>query len=330
MISRRSCIVAPTAAALLVVSRWVKAAPTARRYRIGVLDSGIDPGSQSLNEFVAELARRGYVEGANLILERRSVDYRLPDSVHKSARELVALNVDVLYAIGGTAVALGAKNVTKTIPIVFYSSGDPVGFGLVNSLAHPGGNVTGSSISAVDTDPKSLQFLIEAVGRNDIRIAYLVPHGLRSLSWFPKWAAAMNAAARQLGAKFEYADVKSVAEIEPVLKRLAREGVEAVMVDSDPITTPNMERIAALLVAQRLPSIGDAKAGFLVQYQVDSLQLARKAAEYVDKILKGAKPSDLPVEQASSFELVVNMKTAKAIGLQVPQTLLLRASEVIQ
>ena len=330
MIFRRTFIVAPIAGALLMLTRAINAAIAGKVYRIGVLDSSSDPSSQRLNEFVTELARRGYIEGRNLILERRSVDYRRPDLMGKSVQDLVALNVDVLYAIGGTVTTLAAKNATKTIPIVFYSSGDPVGLGLVGSLANPGGNVTGNSISAFDTDPKSLQFLIEAVGRNNIRIAYIVPRGLRSASWFPQWAVAMNAAASQLGANFEYADVDSIAEMEVVLKRLARQGVQAVMVDSDPMLNPHMERIAAMLVDQRLASIGDAEAGFLLQYQVNSRQLARKAAEYVDKILMGAKPSDLPVEQASTFDLVINLKTAKALGLQIPQSLLLRASELIQ
>jgi putative ABC transport system substrate-binding protein len=327
---RRTYIVGPIAAALLMLTRPVNAAIAGKVYRIGVIDSDTDQGSPRFDEFVTELARRGYIEGRNLILERRSVDYHRPDLVDKSVQELVALSVDVLYATGGTVTALAAKNATKTIPIVFYSSSDPVGLGLVGSLAHPGGNVTGSSISAFDTDPKSLQFLIEAVGRNNIRIAYIVPRGLRSAFWFPKWAAAMNAAASKLGANFEYADVDSIAEMEVVLKRLALQGVRAVMVDSDPMTTPHMQRIAAMLVDQSLPSIGDAEAGLLLQYQVNSRQLARKAAEYVDKILMGARPSDLPVEQASTFELVINLKTAKALGLQIPQSLLLRANEVIQ
>jgi putative ABC transport system substrate-binding protein len=140
----------------------------------------------------------------------------------------------------------------------------------------------------------------------------------------------MDAAAGQLAVKIEYVDVDSVAEIEMALKRPPREGVQAVMVDSDPMTTPHMDRIAALLIDQRMASIGDPEAGFLLQYQADALQLRRKAAEYVDKILNGVRPSDLPVEQASAFALVVNLKTAKAIGLQIPQSLLLRANEIIR
>lgn len=330
IVFRRRCIAGSIAAALLALTRVVNAATATKVYRVGVLDTVNEPDARTWNEFVAELARRGYVQGHNLVLERRIVDYRRPNLVNRSVHELVALKVDVLCATEGTEAVLAAKNVTKTIPIVFFGSADPVGLGLVNSLSRPGGNVTGSSISAFDTDPKSLQFLVEAVGRNDIRIAYLVPRGLRSTSWFSKWAASMSAAAGQLGAKFEYVDVDSIAEIELALKRLAREGVEAVMVDSDPMTTPYMDRIAALLVDQRLASIGDPEAGFLLQYQADALQLRRKAAEYVDKILKGVRPSDLPVEQASTFALVVNLKTAKAIGLQIPKSLLLRANEIIQ
>ncbi len=329
-IFRRTCIVAPAAAALLVLSRVVKAALESRLYRIGVLDSGNDQDAKIWNAFVAELARRGYIEGRNLVLEKRSVDYRHPDLMNRSVLELVAMRVDVLYLTGGTDTVLAAKSAANTVPIVFYSSADPVGVGLVGSLSRPGGNVTGSSISAFDIDPKSLQYLVEAVGRSNIRIAYIVPRGLRQMSWFAKWAAAMNVAATQLGAKFEYTDLDSIDEIERVVKRLAREGVDAVMVDSDPMTTPHFRRIAALLLDQHLASIGDTDAGFLLQYQADSLQLARKAAENVDKILQGARPSDLPVEQPSTFELSINLKTAKALGLQIPQSLLLRANEVVR
>jgi putative ABC transport system substrate-binding protein len=330
LVVRRRCIVAPIAAALLMHTRVVNTAIATKVYRIGVLDTANDPDSRTWKQFMAELARRGYIEGRNLVLERRLVDYRYPSLVNRSVNELVALKVDVLYATAGTEAVLAAKNATQTIPIVFYGSADPVGLGLVNNLSRPGGNVTGSSISAFDTDPKSLQFLVEAVGRSNSRIAYLVPTGLRSVSWFSKWVVSMNAAASQLGVTFTYADVGSIEEIELVLKRLAREGVEAVMVDSDPLTTPHMERIAALLIDQRLASIGDPETGFLLQYQADTLQLARKAAEYIDKILKGVRPSDLPVEQASTFKLIVNIKTAKAIGLKIPQSLLLRADEMIE
>jgi putative ABC transport system substrate-binding protein len=330
MIGRRSFALGTIAAALMWSTRGIGAPAPGRVYRIGVLGPNPDASAAQWNEFVTEMARRGYSEGRNVVFEKRFGNDLPPGLWDQYARELVAMKVDVLYSAGGTHLALAAKKATKTIPIVFNSSADPVGLGIVASLSRPGGNITGSSISAFDVDPKNLQFLVEAIGKRNIRIAYIQPREGRSWPWFPKIAVAMTAAADQPGAKFEYVDVDSIAEIDLVLKRLVHEGIDAVMLESHSPFVPHLRRLASLLVDHRLPSIGDPRAGFLLEYQVNRLQIARKAAEYVDKILSGASPADLPVEQASTFELVINLKTARALGLQIPQSLLLRASEVIQ
>lgn len=330
MICRRSFALGTIAAALLWSTRGAGAPPPGRVYRIGVLDPNPDAFTVEWNEFVAELARRGYSEGRNLVFERRFGEELRPDLLSQYARELVALKVDLLYAAHGTQSALAAKNATKTIPIVFNSSGDPVGLGLVASLSRPGGNLTGSSISGTSIFTKRVQYLVEAIGRSNIRIVQLDLRGTRSLPWFSQSAAAMTAAAGQLGVKYEYVEVDSIAEIEVALKRLVREGVDAVSFEPFPVFLPHLKRIAGMLVDHRLPSIGDPRAGFFLYYEPDHLQLARKAAEYVDKILGGASPADLPVEQASTFRLVINGKTARAIGLQIPPSILQRADEVIQ
>jgi putative ABC transport system substrate-binding protein len=304
--------------------------PAASIRRVGVLAPDLwDRDSPEWNEFVAELARRGYVEGRNLVFERRFGDSGRLDLLEMFAAELVGLKVDVIYATRGTAVALAAKRATTTTPIVFYSSADPVGMGLVASLPRPGGNLTGSSIQERVVSSKSLQFLAEAVGRLS-GIAYVQPRGTRSLPWFPAFEADLTTTAKGLGATIEFFDVEAVAEIEPLVKRLVRQGVNAAMVEEYSLFRPQLNRIATLFVAHRLPTHGNARAGFLLHYQVRSLILARMAATKVDRILHGARPSELPIEQASEFELVVNLKTAKALGLTIPQSLLLRADEVIQ
>lgn len=324
----RRTFICSAAQGLLAVPLVALAQQTGKVVRIGVLGPDLSEEVRpEWNEFVAELARRGYVEGRNIVFERRFSDYARPDLLDKQAAELVGLKVDVIYAARGTAVALAAKKATKSIPVVFYSSADPVGLGLVASLARPGGNLTGNSIQDIAVSVKSLQFLAEAVGKLT-GIAYFQHRGIRSLPWFPSHEAAMTATAKGIGAKFEFVEVEAVAEIEPLLKQLVRQGINGAILEDYPLFRPQ-SRIAALFVDHRLPTIGDARAGFLLHYKVHPLDLARMAATYVDRILKGARPSDLPVEQASKFELVINLKTAKALGLNIPQSLLQRADEVI-
>ncbi len=330
MIRRRDWVIAAVAYPASAMGP-VRAAPASKVYRIAVLDP--DPASFAgqWHEFVAELARRGYVEGRNVSFERRFGEELRPDVVARLALDLVALKPDVIYAAHGTLSALALKKATKTIPIVFYSSGDPVGTGLVASLARPGGNLTGNAISSFETFPKSLQYLKEILGKLS-RVVEIQTLGTRELPWFAQMDAAVMAAAGRLGAKFEYVDVSSMEDVEREVARLAREGVDAVTFGGGnaPQFRPHMRRIAALFVEHRLPSIGDPEEGFLLQYQPNFAHIARKSAEYVDRILRGARVADLPVEQVSEFELSINRKTADAIGLKIPGPILLRADRVIR
>jgi len=330
MIRRRHCVVGAAAIPLAGAARRARAATAAKVFRIGVLDPDPAAFAAQWKEFVAELARRGYVEGRNLAFERRYGEELHPAGVDKLALELVALEPDVLYAAHGTVSALALKKATKTIPIVFFSSADPVGTGLVESLSRPGGNITGNSISTFELFPKSVEYLKEVVGKLD-RVVALQPLGVRSLPWFPQMDAAIAAAARRLGTAYAYVDVSSLEDVEREVARAAREGVDAVIFGGiTPRFVSHLERIAALLVKHRLPSIGDPERGFLLQYLHNVRHVARKSAEYVDKILRGARPADLPVEQVSSFELVINRRTADAIGLKIPESILLRADRVIR
>ncbi|MEO5953650.1 MAG: ABC transporter substrate-binding protein, partial [Chloroflexia bacterium] len=281
------------------------------------------------NEFVRELARLGFVEGRNIAFERRFGNELQPEGIRKNAAELVALKVDLIYAARGSLTALVAKNATNSIPIVFFSSADPVGLGLVPSLSRPIGNVTGNSVSAFEFFPKNLQYLSEIAGKLE-RVVEITPSGTKLLPWFPQWDAAIQAAVKRLGIRFEYVEVESIEALELAVKRLKVEGTDAVAISGRDWLKAHQKRIAALLISLRIPSLGDPEDGFLLQSDPDGFYLARKAAGYVARILNGTKPSELPVEQVSRFNFVVNQKTAEAIGLKIPVSMLLRASKVIR
>ena len=242
----------------------------------------------------------------------------------------MASNVDVIYVASGVAGVRAAMASTKVIPIVFFSSTDPVGLGLVASLSRPGGNVTGQTASAIDYLPKSLEYLVEAIGKRNARIVEIQPTGGRPSPTFIKLSAAMSAAADQLKVKFAYADVASVEEVPPLVKRLVGEGTDALILSSYPMFYPHLERLATLLIEHRLPSIGSPNMGFLLDYSADYLALLQNAARYVAKALRGVKPSDMPIELASRFNLAINLKTAKAIGIKIPSALLARADDLIE
>jgi putative ABC transport system substrate-binding protein len=299
-------------------------------YRVGVLDPDTTANwTEEWDEFVRELARLGFVEGRNIAFERRFGNELQPDGIRKNAAELVALKVDLIYAARGTSTALAAKNATRSIPIVFFSSADPVGLGLVPSLSRPIGNVTGNSVSAFEVFPKNLQYLSEISGKLK-RVVEITPSGTKLLPWFSQWDAAIQAAVKRLGIRFEYVEVESIEALETAVKKLSVEGTDAVVISGRDWLKAHQKRIAALLISLRIPSLGDPEDGFLLQSDPDGFYLARKAAGYVVRILNGTKPSELPVEQVSQFNLVVNQKTAEAIGLKIPESMLLRASKVIR
>ena len=294
-------------------------------YRVGMLALGNGAGPD-FEAFRDRLNSLGYAEGRNLVIERRSAggqDERLP----ALAAELVRLNVDVIVTVT-TAAALAAKAATSTIPIVMSGSANPVELGLVASLARPGANVTGVTNGfAVVFTVKQLQLLKEAAPRIS-RVAVLIT----SFSVEAAALSAMQAASATLGVTVVAFKVESPAGID--LDALGKLRADALYVFPNLINARHSKAILAFAAENRLPAIYGARdvveAGGLMSYWTDWLELRRHAAVYVDKILKGAKPADLPVEDPVKFEMVINLKTAKALGLTIPLSLLLRADEVIQ
>jgi ABC-type uncharacterized transport system substrate-binding protein len=301
---------------------------TDRIYRIGFL--GIPSAPQYATRaaaFRSGLRDLGYVEGKNLILEFRWADgdeSRLPEL----AAELVRLNVDVIVT-HGTAGGLAAKRATATIPIVMALTGDAVAVGLAASLSHPGGNVTGSTILIPELNVKRLE-LLKAVLPSASRVALLVHEG--SPANEPMLGRVENGA-RSLHLALQNFAVSAADAFDSVFSDMSKANVDAVLVFEEPMFVANAGVVAEIAARRRLPLFGFeeiAGAGGLVGYGVDLLETIRHAPVFVHKILKGAKPADIPFEQVSRFKLVINLQTAKALGLTIPQSLLLRADEVIQ
>ncbi len=298
--------------------------------RIGylVLAPLTDPPSPERAAFLEGLRELGYVEGKTVSIEYRSAGWNaelLPDL----AEELVRLKVDVIVTGGGGAVADAARQATKTIPIVVAASADPVGIGLVASLARPGGNITGTSLMAPELGSKRLELLKEAVPRIS-RVAVLWhPRGAGRLEW-----QQTEAAAQRLGVKLRSYEVRSADDVARAIETMSGQRPHAVIMFFDPLTSGYRVIISDFALKNRLPTIFGARefaaAGGLMSYGPNIPELFRRAAVYVDKILKGAKPGDLPIEQPTKFELIVNLKTAKALGLTIPPSVLIRADRVIQ
>jgi putative ABC transport system substrate-binding protein len=275
------------------------------------------------------LRELGWVEGQNLVIDYRITEGRL-DRLPDLAAELVQLKVDIIVAVPTPAV-VAAKNATGTIPIVMIGVGDPVGLGLVASLAHPGGNVTGLSWSVgVEIWAKQLEVLKEIVPKVR-RVAVLSNPGN------PVHALAIRdvkVAARSLGLQLQLLEVRGPDEFDGAFAAMTKERAGALLVISDTIFSAQRARLADLEAKNQLPSMHGlrqgAEAGGLVTYGPNFPDQFPRAATFVDKIFKGAKPGDLPIEQPTKFELVINLKTAKALGLTIPRPLLLRADEVIQ
>ena len=295
--------------------------------RIGYLGGGIDRQPAGFYETLLEgLRDLGHVEGRNLIIEYRSGDNRA--RLDELAAELVRLKVEIIVVPGATTAA--AKRATDTIPIVFAYSGDPIVAGFVKSLGRPGGNMTGITWLAFELVGKRLEILKEAAPRVS-RVAVLAnpahPGEEREL-------AETEQAARALGATVRYHQVKTTADIHVAFDAIARDSTNAILAFPDGVTMAHRRQMAEFAAKHRLPSVFGwreyVEAGGLMAYGPNRRETARRLAVYVDKVLKGAKPADLPVEQPSKFELVINLTTAKALGLQIPQSLLLRADHVIQ
>ncbi len=325
---RRSLFISILALGLLAAPLAAAAQPPTKVPRIGILwPSPISAVAHYLEAFRQGLRELGYVEGQNIAIEFRSAEgkwERLPDL----AAELVRLKVDVIVV--NTPAALAAKQATRTIPIVMAVSSDPVGDGLVASLARPGGNVTGSSMMAPELGGKRLQLLKEVVPRAS-RVAVL---SNPTLPYTGRVVREIRAAARVLGVRLQSLEIRAPEDIDRAFEAAIRGRASALMVVDDPLMFVHRARILALASKSRLPAIypwrDPVDAGGLMSYAANLADSFRRAATYVDKILKGAKPADLPVEQPTRFELVINMKTAKALGLTFPQSILIRADQVIQ
>jgi len=297
--------------------------------RIGLLSPFSPSAAASWHQaFRQGLRDLGWVEGKNISFEYRYAEGR-NDRLPELAADLIRLKVDVIVTSIGTD-ALVAKKTTRTIPIVMASSGDPVASGLVESLARPGGNITGLSQMAPDLAGKRLELLKEIVPKLS-RVAVLwYPQGSTStLSW-----KELQLPARELGVQLHSLEVQSPNDFAKAFEDAARARAGALAIMPDPLFAGNLKRIAELAAKSRLPSIFHLRefvdSGGLVAYGVDRVDQFRRAATYVDKILKGAKPADLPVEQPTKFELVINLKAAKQIGLTIPPNVLARADKVIK
>ena len=296
--------------------------------RIGFLGATSASGYRALLEaFRQGLRDLGYVEGKNLVIEFRWAEGRY-DRLPALAAELVGLQVDLLVC-HGTPGTWAAKRATTTIPIVMAATGDAIGSGLVASLARSGGNITGTTHFSPEINAKRLELLKEAVPRLR-RVAVLVNPDDPGTAPILR---AMALTATSLKLELQLFEARGPSEFERAFAAMAQRRSEALVTMNDPMLMSNAGGLAALAAQRRLPSVGFkefAQAGGLMAYGVDFPGLYRHAAVFVDKILKGAKPADLPVEQATKFELVINLKTAKAFGLTIPPSLLMRADEVIE
>jgi ABC-type uncharacterized transport system substrate-binding protein len=270
----------------------------------------------------------GWIEGKNISIEYRYAEGR-NDLLADLAADLVRLKVDVIVATAPPD-ALAAQKATKAIPIVVAAAGDPVAFGLVESLARPGGNITGLSQMAPELTGKRLELLKEMVPKLSRVAALSNPEAASSILGWKE----LQVPARRLGIQLHSLEVRNADELDKAFEDATRGRAGALFIVPDPLVVRNLKRIAGLAAKSRLPSILHlsefADAGGLVAYGADRADLFRRAAAFVDKILKGAKPADLPIDQATKFELVINMKTAKALGVTIPQSVLFRADRVIE
>ena len=295
--------------------------------RIGYLQAGVSGLPSSFYEILREgLRDLGYVEGRNIIIEYRSGEDRL--RVAELAAELVRLNVEVIVTPGAATSA--AKRATETVPIVFSYSGDPIEAGFVKSLARPGGNMTGITWLAFELVGKRLELLKEAAPRVS-RVAIL---SNPAHAGEQRELRETERTARAVGSMVQYHQVRTTADFHAAFDAIVRDKADALLVFPEAATMTHRQQLAEFAAKQRLPSVFGwreyVEAGGLMSYGPNRLETAKRLAVYVDKILKGRKPADLPVEQPTKFELVINMKTAKALGLTIPQTLLLRADQVIE
>ena len=301
--------------------------PIGKIRRLGVLLPGL-PESYFGKAMRDRLRALGYIEGGNIILETRwaeGKDWRLA----QLAAELAALPLDAIITFA-TPAAIAARKATTTIPIIFVYVGDPVGTGVVPSLARPGGNATGISMLATELAAKRLEILLE-VAPNTSRVAMLWNDSNPSMVLR---ARESQDVAPKLGITIESIGVRDLINFDSAFARIENGRIDALLTLVDPFTSQHRQRIVEFAAHRRLPAIYESRefveVGGLISYGPNLVAIEQRAAEYVDKVFKGAKPADLPVEQPTKFEMLVNMKTAKALGLSIPQSVMLRADQLIE
>jgi putative ABC transport system substrate-binding protein len=328
----RRAFIGSLALGTLAVPHVARAQPARKVYRIGILSSasmtsdmvGPQPRNTSVNALLRGLHELGYVYGEQFVTEPRGGEGK-PERFPNLAAELLRLQVDVIVAGGPLLPAL--KQATSTIPVVMGGAGDPVREGFVQSLARPGGNFTGLSLQLPETIGKRLELLKELVP--GVAPVAVLRERTNRLSW-----QAAESAARERGWKLLSLEIRDAGEIEGAFRAATGARAGALLVFPTGLLDPHARRIAELAAKSRLPAMYGLRfyveAGGLISYSADTIAVWRRAAVFVDKILKGAKPADLPVEQPTKFELVINLKAARSIGLTIPQQVLSRADEVIQ
>ena len=312
----------------------VNAQPSAKIPRIGLMVTGSLESLEArvqLDAFRQGLRQLGYTEGRNIAIEYRGADGRI-ERFPNLAAELVRLEVDLIFA-ANTRAALAARQATSTIPIVSAVMGDPVEDGLVASLAQPGGNVTGLTFLAPELTAKRMQLLKDALP-NVSRVAALWHPGAYGERTMDDMLKATESAAQTLGVQLQLIEVRAAGELERAFSTMMKERAEALFLFPTPMLFLARRRIIELAATNRLPSVSQAREfvelGGLIAYGANINDLFRRSTVYVDKILKGAKPADLPVEQPTRFELVINLKTAKTLGIDLPLGLMIRADEMIE
>jgi ABC-type uncharacterized transport system substrate-binding protein len=328
MMDRRAFL-GTLAGGLLAAPRAADAQQAGKVYRIGYLSGGSSTLTHLIDAFRQGLRELGWVEGQNIVIDYRFAEGRL-DRLPDLAAEIVRLKVDVIVAAPSPPAA-AAKNTTGTIPIVMIGAGDPIAQGLIASLARPGGNITGLAYSVgQEIFGKQLALLKEAVPKVR-RVAVLWNPAVPTLA---PAIGEVKVAARSLGVQLQLLEARGPNDFDSAFAAMARERAGALLVITDSVFTTHRIRLADLAARSRLPAAYTNRqpvdAGGLMSYGPSFPDLWRRAATYVDKILKGAKPADLPVQQPTKFELVINLKTAKALGLTIPPSLLARADEVIE
>jgi putative ABC transport system substrate-binding protein len=330
VIDRRTFL-AGTGAVLLAAPLGAEVQQAAKIPRIGYLTGSLATSPHLPEAFRQGLRDLGYVESRNVVIEYRDAEGKL-ERLPALAAELVALKVDVIVA-GGTPVALTAKEATRTLPIVFAAAADPVTDGLVTSLARPGGNVTGLSALTPELVGKRLELLKQAVPEVS-RVAVLWQSGGQGERTEKDLLKGAEGAAPALGVRLQFVEARGPADVDRAYSDMTRERADALTILPSPMFFIERRRLVDLAAKNRLPAVYPRRefvdSGGLMAYGPNGADMYRRAATYVDKILKGAKPGDLPVEQPTKFELVINLKTAKALGLTIPPALLGRADEIIQ